>query len=123
MALALIHRKAMKTSVFRESPAWGAIPAKIEAMVQIAAYVELGFCWVAWSLAFVKPSKQGRLDLVADGDRVIDRFPCRDRDSRPRRGTPARRALPGFVRRLPIAHIGFHSVHPLIVFQFLADAF
>ena len=27
-------------------------------MLQIAAYVELGICWVIWSLAFVKPSKQ-----------------------------------------------------------------
>ena len=27
-------------------------------MLQIAAHVELGLCWVAWSMAFVKPSKQ-----------------------------------------------------------------
>src|SRR6202167_144160 len=27
-------------------------------MLQIAAYVELGLCWVAWSMGFVKPSKQ-----------------------------------------------------------------
>jgi protein-S-isoprenylcysteine O-methyltransferase Ste14 len=27
-------------------------------MLQIAAYVELGLCWIIWSLAFMKPSKQ-----------------------------------------------------------------
>jgi protein-S-isoprenylcysteine O-methyltransferase Ste14 len=27
-------------------------------MLQIAALVELALCWIAWSLAFVKPSKQ-----------------------------------------------------------------
>jgi protein-S-isoprenylcysteine O-methyltransferase Ste14 len=27
-------------------------------MLQIAAYVELGLCWILWSLAFIKPSKQ-----------------------------------------------------------------
>ena len=26
--------------------------------LQIAAWVELGVCWIAWSLAFVKPRKQ-----------------------------------------------------------------
>jgi protein-S-isoprenylcysteine O-methyltransferase Ste14 len=31
---------------------------KIEAMLQIAALVELAICWVVWSLAFVKPSRQ-----------------------------------------------------------------
>jgi protein-S-isoprenylcysteine O-methyltransferase Ste14 len=30
----------------------------MDRMLQIAAYVELGLCWVAWSMAFVKPSKQ-----------------------------------------------------------------
>jgi protein-S-isoprenylcysteine O-methyltransferase Ste14 len=30
----------------------------MESMLQITAYVELGLCWIAWSLAFVKPSKQ-----------------------------------------------------------------
>jgi hypothetical protein len=37
--------------------------------------------------------------------------------SRPRRGTRARRALPGFVRRLPFAHGGLHSVYPLIALR------
>ena len=27
-------------------------------MLQIAAYVELGLCWIAWMLAFVKPNRQ-----------------------------------------------------------------
>jgi len=27
-------------------------------MLQIAAFVELGICWIAWSLAFIKPHKQ-----------------------------------------------------------------
>src|SRR4051812_21370971 len=27
-------------------------------MLQIAAYVVLGVCWIAWSLAFVKPQRQ-----------------------------------------------------------------
>jgi protein-S-isoprenylcysteine O-methyltransferase Ste14 len=27
-------------------------------MLQIAAYVELGLCWLVWSLAFVKPRQQ-----------------------------------------------------------------
>ncbi len=27
-------------------------------MLQIAAWVELGVCWIAWSLAFVKPQKR-----------------------------------------------------------------
>jgi protein-S-isoprenylcysteine O-methyltransferase Ste14 len=27
-------------------------------MLQIAAYVELGLCWIVWMMAFAKPSKQ-----------------------------------------------------------------
>jgi len=30
----------------------------MEPMLQIAAYVELGLCWIAWMLAFVKPREQ-----------------------------------------------------------------
>ena len=30
----------------------------MDRMLQIAAYVELGFCWIAWMLAFAKPRKQ-----------------------------------------------------------------
>jgi protein-S-isoprenylcysteine O-methyltransferase Ste14 len=39
-------------------------------MLQIAAYVELGLCWVAWMLAFVKPSR-----LVA-GQKKAERAPA-----------------------------------------------
>jgi len=30
----------------------------MDPMLQIAAYVELGLCWIAWMLAFAKPRKQ-----------------------------------------------------------------
>jgi hypothetical protein len=29
----------------------------MSAMLQIAAYIVLGLCWIAWSLAFVKPQR------------------------------------------------------------------
>jgi protein-S-isoprenylcysteine O-methyltransferase Ste14 len=35
-------------------------------MLQIAAYVELGICWIAWMLAFVKPSRQAASQKKAE---------------------------------------------------------
>ena len=37
--------------------------------LQIAAWVELGVCWIAWSLAFVKPRKT-RSRCEEDGARA-----------------------------------------------------
>lgn len=40
------------------NPSASSIPRKIEPMLLIAALAELFLCWIAWSLAFLKPRKQ-----------------------------------------------------------------
>lgn len=36
----------------------GSVARRIVCMLQVAAFVELGLCWLVWSLAFVKPRNQ-----------------------------------------------------------------
>lgn len=43
---------------------------RVSRMLQIAALVELAFCWIGWSLAFVKPHKQ------AAGQKKVVRAPA-----------------------------------------------
>jgi len=59
----------------------------------------------------------GCMDLVAHGYRVCDCICCRNRDSRPCRRTAVGRALQGFLRRLPRAHLGLHPVPALIALR------